>query len=321
MRPVGAAVLALLVTALCLWVLLTPATLQALSRAFLDARLLPLLLAFVLVALVQWVRAWRFSIMTTGVLALPSWLFLRIALQLNFMNFVLPFRLGELSYPVLMKHHFGHGLLHSAGVLMLARVFDLAAVLVILLGAAAVLGMGGGTLGNAALVLVATACGLAPFALLLGGHALRPRIMQVPHLGPVAAKVTAGLDVLRDREAAMATVALGWAIWLLLGGAAILVAGAVTETVSPVAALLGSSAGSIGFALPVNGIAGIGPAQAAWVAATTHIGVPWDDAVVSALALHAVVLGNAVILGAPASIPDLARRRRLERGQLPAGRK
>jgi hypothetical protein len=321
MRPVWAAVLALLVTALCLWVLLTPATLQALSRAFLDARLLPLIIAFVLVVLVQWARAWRFSIMTTGVLALPSWLFLRIALQLNFMNFVLPFRLGELSYPVLMKHHFEHGLLHSAGVLMLARLFDLAAVLAMLLGAAAVLGLGGGSVGNTALVLGAAACGLAPFALLLGGHALRPRIKQLPHLGSAAAKLTAGLDALRDRTAAMSAVALGWAIWLLLGAAAILVAGAVTATVSPPAALLGSAAGSIAFALPVNGIAGIGPAQAAWVAATTHIGVPWDDAVVSSLALHAVVLMNAVVLGALASIPDLAGRRRVEPSELPAGRK
>ena len=321
MRPVWAAVLALLVTALCLWVLLTPATLQALSRAFLDAHLLPLLLAFMLVALVQWVRAWRFSIMTTGVLALPSWPFLRIALQLNFMNFVLPFRLGELSYPVLMKHHFGHGLLHSAGVLMLARLFDLAAVLAILLGAAAVLGMGGGSVRNTALVLGATACWLAPFALLLGGQVLRPRIMQLPHLGSAAAKLTAGLDALRGRGAAVAAIALGWAIWLLLGGAAILVAGAVVASISPAAALLGSAAGSIAFALPVNGIAGIGPAQAGWVAATTQVGAPWNDAVVSALALHAVVLVNALVLGALASITDLAGRRHLGPRQLPAGRK
>jgi hypothetical protein len=246
---------------------------------------------------------------------------LRIALQLNFMNFVLPFRLGELSYPVLMKHHFEHGLLHSAGVLMLARLFDLAAVLAILLGAAGVLGMGGGLVGNTALVLGATACWLAPFGLLLGGQVLRPRIMQLPHLGSAAAKLTAGLDALRGRGAAVAAIALGWAIWLLLGGAAILVAGAVVASISPAAALLGSAAGSIAFALPVNGIAGIGPAQAGWVAATTQVGAPWNDAVVSALALHAVVLVNAVVLGALASITDLAGRRHLGPRQLPAGRK
>ena len=62
------------------------------------------------------------------------------------------------------------------------------------------------------------------------------------------------------------------------------------------------------FALPVNGIAGIGPAQAAWVAATTWAGVPWDDAVISApLALHAVVLTSALVLGAVATMTGLGR--------------
>ena len=37
------------------------------------------------------------------------------------------------------------------------------------------------------------------------------------------------------------------------------------------------------------------------MAATTQAGVPWNDAVVSALALHAVVLTNAVVLGAAAA--------------------
>ena len=50
-------------------------------------------------------------------------------------------------------------------------------------------------------------------------------------------------------------------------------------------------------------IDGLGPAQAAWVAATVQAGVPWDDAVVSALALHAVVLVNALVLGGIAMLP------------------
>lgn len=87
-----------------------------------------------------------------------------------------------------------------------------------------------------------------------------------------------------------------------------MVAGAVTTTVPPAAAMLGASAGHVAFALPINGIAGIGPSQAAWVAATTRAGVPWDDAVISALALHAVVLTNAIVLGTVATIPDLGRR-------------
>ena len=90
---------------------------------------------------------------------------------------------------------------------------------------------------------------------------------------------------------------LGFAIWLVFSLAAVLVADAVVETVPPAAAMLGAAAGNIAFALPINGLAGLGPAQAAWVLATTWAGVPREDAMVSALALHAVALLNALLFG------------------------
>ena len=307
MRRLLSAVVALCITAICLWALLTPDILKALGRAAGQARPLPILVAFALVALVQWLRAWRFAVMTAGTATLPDMALVRIALQLNFLNFVLPFRLGELSYPVLMRHRYGHGLLHSAGVLLLARLFDLATVVSILLGAAAVLGLAGGA-GNAVLALGAFGLGLAPFGLIALGRALQPWIARLPGVGGTAAKLTAGLDAIGERPIGLVAVVLGFAIWLLLALAAIMVAGAVTTTVPPAAAMLGASAGHVAFALPINGIAGIGPSQAAWVAATTRAGVPWDDAVISALALHAVVLTNAIVLGAVATIPELGRR-------------
>ena len=307
MRRLLSAVVALGVTLVCLWFLLTPDILNALGRVAGQARPLPLLTAFVLVALVQWLRAWRFAVMMTGTLAVPALVLVRVALQLNFLNFVLPFRLGELSYPMLMRHHYGYGLLHSAGVLLLARLFDLATVLSILLGAAAVLRLADGA-GHVVLVLASLGLALAPFGLTLLGRTLRPRITQLPRIGDAAAKVTAGLDAIGGRRAGLMAVVLGFAIWLVFGFAAILVAEAVTTTVSSAAAMLGAAAGNVAFALPINGIAGIGPAQAAWVAATTRAGVPWDDAVISALALHAVVLTNAIVLGAVATISDLGRK-------------
>lgn len=316
MRRLLSAVVALCLTAVCLWILLTPDVLGALGRAAGTAQPLPIVVAFGLVALVQWLRAWRFAVMTAGTAALPDTVLVRIALQLNFLNFVLPFRLGELSYPVLMRRHYGHGLLHSAGVLLLARLFDLATVVSILLGAAAVLRLAGGT-GNAILALGSLGLGLTPFGLILAGRAVRPWFAQLPGVGDTAAKLTAGLDAVGERRIGLVAVALGFAIWLLLALAAIMVAGAVTTTVPPVAAMLGASAGHVAFALPINGIAGIGPSQAAWVAATTKAGVPWDDAVISALALHAVVLTNAIVLGTVATIPDLGRRLSASAGRTP----
>ena len=139
----------------------------------------------------------------------------RIAFQLNFLNFVLPFRLGELSYPVLMRRHYGHGLLHSAGVLLLARLFDLATVVSILLGAAAVLQLAGGA-GNAVLALGALGLGLAPFGLSLLGRALRRWIRAAAGCRRHRCEaVTAGLDSIRNRRVGLTAVVLSFAIWLL----------------------------------------------------------------------------------------------------------
>jgi Lysylphosphatidylglycerol synthase TM region len=307
MRPLLSVLLAAAVTAACLWFLLTPEILKSLGRLATEAQPLPILAAFVLGALVQWLRAWRFAVMTTGRLALPGAALVRIAFQLNGLNFLLPFRLGELSYPVLMRRHYGHALLHSAGILLLARLFDLATVGSILLAAAALqdlpVGVDRVLLGFGALGLA-----LAPFGLALAGRALRLRMAQSSRTGEVAARLTAGLAAIGDRNVAMTAVALGFAIWLVFGLAAILVAHAVVATVSPGAAMLGAAAGNIAFALPINGIAGFGPAQAAWVVATMWAGVPRDDAVISALALHAVVLTNAIALGALATIPGFGRK-------------
>jgi hypothetical protein len=295
-----AALLAAAVSAACLWLLLTPQILAALGRLVTEASPLPVLAAFALVALVQWLRAWRFAVMTTGRLALPGAALTRIAFQLNFWNFVLPLRLGELSYPVLMKRHLGYGLLHSTGVLLIARLFDLATVGAILAGAAAALDAWPDA-WRIAFALAALALALAPLGLMLAGLALRPHLARLPRIGDATRRLTAGFDAIGGHAAGLTAVGLSLAIWLVFGVAAILVAGAVAATVPPAAAMLGAAAGNVAFALPINGIAGIGPPQAAWVAATTRAGVPWDDAVVSALALHAVVLTNALVLGAAAA--------------------
>jgi hypothetical protein len=186
-------------------------------------------------------------------------------------------------------------------VLLLARLFDLATVGAILLGAAAALDVWPG-IGRALLALGALGLGLAPLGLAVGGLALRPHLARLPRVGDAAARLTAGFDAIGGCGAGPTAVGLSLAIWLVFGLAAVLVAGAMVATVSPAAAMLGAAAGNVAFALPINGIAGIGPPQAAWVAATTRVGVPWDDAVVSALALHAVVLANAIVCGGLAMV-------------------
>src|SRR5258705_13393429 len=113
-----------IITAAALWLFVTAQTAAAFTDAFTHGKRWPLGVGFVLSAGVQWLRAWRFAIMTRGDLALPDAQLVRIAFQLNFFNFILPFRLGELSYPVQMRRICGQPLLSAAGVLILARLFD-----------------------------------------------------------------------------------------------------------------------------------------------------------------------------------------------------
>jgi hypothetical protein len=295
-------VLAVAVTAVCLWFLLTPDVLQSLRRIGTDAKPLPIVAAFLVCTLVQWLRAWRYSMMTSVHLNLPDATMVRIACQANFLNLALPFRLGELGFPVLMQRRYGIGFLHATGVLLLARLFDLAAVGCILLASAWSLGIIPGALKLVAAV-GALVLAVAPFGVALAGRALRPHLVRLPYVGKIAEPLSAALDALGDARTRMAVVAVGFAIWLALAWMAVLVADAVVDTASAMAAVLGGAASSVAFALPINGIAGIGPTQAAWVAATVQAGVPWDDAVISALALHAVVLVNAVVLGGLAMLP------------------
>jgi hypothetical protein len=132
MRRLVSALVAAALTAVCLWVLLTPEVLTAMRRLGTQARPLPILAAFALGALVQWLRAWRFAVMTTGRLALPGAALVRIAFQLNALNFLLHSAWAS-SDASAVRRRFGHDLLHSAGVLLLPRLFDLAAVGAILL--------------------------------------------------------------------------------------------------------------------------------------------------------------------------------------------
>jgi hypothetical protein len=291
----------------CLWALLTPEIVASFLSLLTRARPLPVVGAFALLALIQWLRAWRFGVMMTGRLALPGAALARITFQLNLWNFLLPLRLGELSYPVLMKRHLGYGLLHATGVLLIARLFDLAAVGAVLVGTAAALDVWPGA-GRAVLVLGALCLGLAPFGLVVAGLALRPWLTALPRIGEATARLTAGFDAIGGYAAGWTAVGLSLAIWLVFGIAAILVSDAAVGTVPPAVAMLGAAAGNIAFALPINGIAGVGPPQAAWVAATTWAGVPWHDAVLSALALHAIVLTSAVVLGVVATGAGLGRR-------------
>lgn len=287
---VASLLIGIVITAVVLWFMITPEVIKDTRIVAATANWWMLALAVLLNPAIQWLRAWRFEMMTHGTLAWPDARLVRIAFQLNFLNFALPFRLGEFGYPVLMQRAYGEPLVRSAGILVLARLFDLCTVAAILLGTAALVGVGTTPQVTLVLWLLAVAFALGPFGLILGGRVATPILRRLRLMRESSLPTS-------SRVAQFAAVGVSFAIWFVFGGMATLTARAVGDAISPAVALLGTSAGNLAFALPINGIGGLGPAQAAFVAAVTRAGVSWNEAVVAALALYLVTLAGAVLFG------------------------
>ena len=295
-----ATALAALVTAAVLALLLSPEVLRAFGAALERARPGPLLLALAFGFAVQYLRAWRFGVMSLGRRGPPQGPMLGIALRLNLMNFLLPFRLGELTFPVLMRRVYRQDPLHATGVLVLARVFDLCLVGALFCFALLATGAGGtDPAARALLGSAAVACVGLPLALVAGGRALVGRWQPGGRAGDLLRRLAVGLDDLGHGPRARLAVFLSAGIWLAHGGLSVAAASAVIAGFPTWSGLLGAAAHSLAFALPVNGLAGVGPAPAAWAGAVAWTGIVWSEAVVAALTMHAVAVAGALFYGLP----------------------
>jgi uncharacterized membrane protein YbhN (UPF0104 family) len=289
--------LALGVSAAVLWWLLSDAVIAAFAEAPRRAHLGRLVAAWALVAVVQGLRAGRFSLLATGRPGTAFWTMYAITARLLMFNYLLPFKLGELGFPVMMKRAFGTDYLRSAGVLILARLMDLCVV------AAAF------ALGAALLIDPQARPWSLPVLLLALGAALAVPVVGVELLAPVARlgarllRLTPWFDrvlwqeILVHRRAQRAqALGLTLVIWLTHATLAYLAATAVADGLDFFAVMLANAAASLAFAIPVNGLAGLGPPQAAWATVLHLTGVAWEPAIVTALICHGVLLSGALIL-------------------------
>lgn len=305
-------VLATLVTLGVLWWLLTDEVIAALDQALARAGLGRLGAAMALVPVIQWLRAWRFSLLLSGRSHLPSAAMFGVAARLLLFNFVLPFKLGELSFPVLMRRAFATGYARSAGILILARLMDLCVVAAILM------------LGTA-LVLEPSAFGWSRWALMVAGvaalivpvltvHALRlirwPAV-RLPRLSRLLEQLTSGTAMVRPLPRSLLAQAITAATWLTHSAIAYLTASAIAPDLPVIPVILAGAANNLAFALPVTGIAGLGPPQAAWATVLHWTGASWEVAAITALVCHGVVLiGVAATSVAGLLVPDRPLQRR-----------
>jgi hypothetical protein len=290
-RRLASTALAIAVSAAVLWWLLDDGIGASFIEAASEASLPPLVFGGAIAIAIQIVRAWRFEILTSGEPTPPSWAMVVIASRLILLNFLLPFKLGELSFPLMMKRAYGAPFAKGAGILIVCRLLDLGAVVAIMLLAAAWL-IDSQAHGFSPWILA----GLGLIALLgpLLAADLLPRLRRLtepwPRLHQMADQLSFGAAMMRPAGLRGLTAALTLSIWLGHALIAYLAASAIAAGLSFLSMAMASAASNLAFALPISGAAGLGPPQAAWAATLRLQGVAWPPAIASALLCHGVLL-------------------------------
>lgn len=288
--------------------LLSDEVVATLAQALERARLWQLAAGVALFPMVPALRAWRYRLLVTGRLEAPGWAMFRVTARQDLLNFILPLRLGELSFLVLMKRAFGTDYLRSAGVLMIARLMDIGMIGAILL-------LGG------AFVLDPEAIGWSrPLLLVAGGAALALPVVGVeilaftrrfaarlPRLGMLDTLFWASTMVRAPgkRAAAMAITA---SLWAWQGLMVYVAATAVIGGLGFLPLVVGFAASVFTIGIPAAHIAGIGAPQAAQATVLNLAGVAWEPAVVAALICNGVMLTGIIVVGVATFLFPTTRR-------------
>lgn len=259
----------------------------------------------VLIPTVQFMRAWRFACLVRSKerTIRPFFAIFRISCLLVFANYLFPLKLGEALFPILMRRDVGTPLVTAIGILFLVRLTDLLLVsaaggggLIALRGIDSAEGMAGLALATGCVGAVIT---LPILDFLLGRMIpwLEGRL-KIAHR--LANRFHDGVAVVGSPKQYLLFVGQGLVIWSGIFAMGILWLHVVAPAAALWDAVIAAAANSISFALPINGIGGIGPAQAAWAYALTAIsGLDWELAVVSAFLWHgAMFAATAILAGA-----------------------
>jgi len=225
---------------------------------------------------------------------------LRLSMLHNTANNLLPMRLGEVTFPWLMRRYFGHSFLASGASLLWIRLMDLHCLAL-------------------AVILVLwlrlpgwwwPALGLLWMALVPLGLALRRRgwAAQLP-----AGRLRHGLLFLLAAAPRDTRQLSRLYLWTLLSWGSKLLAFALILGHFVDAALWQRLAGVLGAelssVLPFHGVAGAGSYELTGMAAMVPLGVAVDAALAGSVNLHLFLLGSTLVLGALALLLPVGRAR------------
>jgi uncharacterized membrane protein YbhN (UPF0104 family) len=215
---------------------------------------------------------------------------LKLFLQHNVLNNLLPMRSGELSFPMLMSRYFNIRPVRSLPTLLWFRLLDLHTLLVIALFV---------TLDSAPRVLLLGAvvlCLPLPYV----GYLISGRLLRWLEVRPSGKLRSLLIKVLMSLPQSSQAFWITW-LWTVVNWVAKLAAFAWVLSlfidVSAVGAWFGVIAGDLTSVLPVHSVAGAGTFEAGVVAALLPFVASADGALQAAVNLHLFLLGAAILGG------------------------
>jgi hypothetical protein len=297
------------VTAICLYLMLTEEMVRTLRDVLPRVQPLPLVLVLPLTLVINQVRSARFAL-ALGTSGPGTALRMgRICALLVFLNYMLPFKMGEISFPVLAKRTFDTSYATSLGVLVYSRVLDL--LMVLTLGGFALGTLPGGEASGPGRLALPVAVGAAltlffvPF-LVIRFHDVGQRLTRSARLLELMERLFQGCRAVASPRRHAAYLSLTLAVWVLHATCALctmramgalLGAGPARAQNGVLDGVIASAAASVTFAFPVSGVAGVGPMQASWAYALTLRGWKWEMAVANAFLAHATLVASSAVIG------------------------
>lgn len=232
----------------------------------------------------------------------------------NFVTTILPFGIGQLSYPALFRRNFGVALLEGVPLLLLARIFDLMAIcFIFLLSSSAAKNMPTeaalaiDSIGLAVLVLLIVL--VSVLIVLRGSDKAVPQLQRfsdrIVSRGPRfskkgADKVIESLGTVRNIKSTTSLVkvaATTMGIWGCMYLVGFMLMGDLGVSIDIATCFTGQTLTLVTIILPVQGVGGFGSFEGAWAGAFILLGVPEAIAISSGIVIHLITFSYQVILG------------------------
>ena len=186
--------------------------------------------------------------------------------------------------------------------LLLAMLYDIVALVPLLVLALMVVGGGGistGTLLAASLVLAAAACGAIRFAEPAARMAAdlieKWAPVRGPRLGARLRTLAGSIAQNRDRRIVLPVLGISMAVRICKFGSYYFLVVAILAPLGEAVAgtgvfrvFLGAVGAELAAALPIHGFAGFGTFEAAWAASFAQLGFSWEHAIISGILAHSM---------------------------------